>query len=163
MSDPERSGIVEIRRAGLEDVDDLVRMREAMFREIGCEDEAAIARMAEESDGYFRESLPSESALAWVAQVDGESVANVVLVPTRWPPTPDNLAGVYGHVLNAYTHPRWRRRGIARRLLETAVEHMRRSGIPIASLHASRFGKPLYEGLGFADDDGHPWMEMPLT
>lgn len=46
-------------------------------------------------------------------------------------------------VLVASSHGR---RGLGRRLVEHALEH---AGTPVASLYATRFGKPLYERLGF--------------
>ena len=48
-----------------------------------------------------------------------------------------------------FVEPEYRRRGLARGLLELCVAEARRRNIRVVSLHASREGVPLYEQLGF--------------
>src|SRR2546426_186392 len=57
-----------------------------------------------------------------------------------------------------YTDPAYRRRGIARRLMEKMVEWLIGQGFCEVSLNASDFGRPLYEQLGF-----RPTNEMRLA
>jgi GNAT superfamily N-acetyltransferase len=52
-------------------------------------------------------------------------------------------------VLNVYTHPDYRRRGLARRLMLAVEAWCREHGIPVLTLHASPDGQHLYESLGF--------------
>jgi predicted acetyltransferase len=42
-----------------------------------------------------------------------------------------------------------RGRGLARALLALAVDEAKARGIKVVTLHASKFGKPLYEQNGF--------------
>ena len=53
------------------------------------------------------------------------------------------------YLLNFYVEPKWRGQGLAYRLLKTAIEETRARGIGVVNLHASVFGKPLYERNGF--------------
>jgi GNAT superfamily N-acetyltransferase len=62
------------------------------------------------------------------------------------------------YLLNFYVESAFRGQGLAYELLKTAVEDARRRGIKVVSLHASKFGKPLYERNGF-----EPTNEMMLT
>jgi GNAT superfamily N-acetyltransferase len=62
------------------------------------------------------------------------------------------------YLLNFYVEPAFRGQGLAYELLKTAVEDARRRGIKVVSLHASKFGKPLYERNGF-----EPTNEMILS
>jgi GNAT superfamily N-acetyltransferase len=52
-------------------------------------------------------------------------------------------------ILNVYTDPAYRRRGIARALMETMIDWCRRERFARVTLHASDDGRHLYESLGF--------------
>jgi GNAT superfamily N-acetyltransferase len=60
-------------------------------------------------------------------------------------------------ILNVYTDPEYRRRGIARLLMETMIDWCKRKGLARVNLHASDAGRHLYESLGF-----EPSNEMRL-
>lgn len=53
-------------------------------------------------------------------------------------------------ILNVYTEPRFRKRGIARQLVRAVLAWIEDQGFHSASLHASDEGRHLYEQLGFA-------------
>ena len=57
--------------------------------------------------------------------------------------------GLEAIVVNVYVEPEWRRRGFARRLMQTLMHWARERGIERVVLHASRDGRALYEELGF--------------
>ena len=52
-------------------------------------------------------------------------------------------------IVNVYTEPAYRRRGLARRLMVAMLEWAHGEGYGTVSLHASDFGRSLYESLGF--------------
>lgn len=54
-----------------------------------------------------------------------------------------------GYLLNVYTEPDFRQRGLARVLVEAALHWCRASKIDFVTLHASEEGRSLYEKLGF--------------
>jgi predicted GNAT family acetyltransferase len=53
-------------------------------------------------------------------------------------------------LLNVYTQPAWRRRGIAERLVREVLAWAAARGVSSVVLHASAAGRRLYERLGFA-------------
>ena len=57
------------------------------------------------------------------------------------------------YLLNFYVAPAMRGRGLARDLLARAVAEAKARGIKVVSLHASKFGKPLYERNGFVQSN----------
>ena len=61
------------------------------------------------------------------------------------------------YVLNMYTEPAHRRRGLAKRVLEAIVVWCREQGFKVVLLHASDAGRPLYRQFGF-----EPTNEMRL-
>ena len=51
--------------------------------------------------------------------------------------------------MNMYTHPDYRRRGIALHILSLLVETAQARGVTAISLEATDMGRPLYERFGF--------------
>ena len=52
-------------------------------------------------------------------------------------------------MLNVYVDAEFRRRGIARKVMETILEWCRGEGLAAVFLHASDEGRRLYESMGF--------------
>lgn len=48
-----------------------------------------------------------------------------------------------------YTHPDYRRRGIAYKMLDILVNEAKSKGINAISLEATEMGRPVYEKYGF--------------
>lgn len=63
----------------------------------------------------------------------------------------------YGYIWGVYVEAAYRRRGIGRQLTEVAVDYLRSQHCTHALLHASPWGKPVYEQIGFT-----PSNEMRL-
>ena len=59
--------------------------------------------------------------------------------------------------MNVYTEPRYRKRGLARRLMATVMDWCREQGLRTLILHASDEARPLYQSLGF-----RPTNEMSI-
>jgi GNAT superfamily N-acetyltransferase len=153
-------GGVTIRRATVEDIDELVRLRVAMMSEISSHDGAetraeAGKGLAETNRAYLRETMPSGEFVAYVAESGGAIVATSGLRMYRMAPHSGNLLGIGAYVLNMYTVPAWRGRGLASALLERLVEHARSCGARSVSLRATDAGRPVYERFGFASDPAH--------
>jgi len=144
---------VQIRRATTDDIPELVLMRREMFEAMGYSDPSELDRVASASTDYFERALPEGDFRAWVAQVDGRVVGGAGLVIHSVPPTPHNLLGKEGYIMNLVTRPAWRRQGIATALLQTALDTLRAEDIPVASLHATSAGQGIYEAAGFESSD----------
>jgi GNAT superfamily N-acetyltransferase len=66
---------------------------------------------------------------------------------------PDVLAAdyrLYGYVWGVYVAPAWRRRKLGEALTCGCIDHLRALGCLRVILHATPFGRPVYERLGFA-------------
>ncbi len=59
------------------------------------------------------------------------------------------MLGMQGVVLNVYTEPAWRRRGLAALLMGHVLDWAKANGVKSLVLHASREARLLYEKLGF--------------
>ena len=147
-----------IRRAGLDDIPALIELRAKMFATF-VDDEGKIAAMNEYSSGYFRKQIDENQFIAWVADDEGgEVVACAALSFYYLPPKPFNLAGKYGYISSMYTAEGHRRKGVARKLLQKALDYAQEEGLKMVKLHATEAGAVLYESVGFKK-----WNEMALV
>ncbi|MBE0689551.1 MAG: GNAT family N-acetyltransferase [Anaerolineae bacterium] len=64
------------------------------------------------------------------------------------------------HVMNIYTEPAYRRRGLARFIMKMIIEWCGGQGIKTITLNASDEGRSLYEALGFAFTN-EMWLILP--
>jgi len=149
---------VTIREAQVEDIPLILEHRRSMFRDMGRDDEEAHRRMRISAEGFLREAMPRGRYRGWLAETgDGRVVAGAGITIVDWPGSPDDPAPRRAWVQNVYTEPEYRRTGLARRLMEAVIEWCREDGFVSVSLHASVFGRALYEQLGF-----RPTNEMRL-
>jgi GNAT superfamily N-acetyltransferase len=99
-----------------------------------------------------------------IATVDAQESAPVGFAQLY--PTFSSLSMTSIEVLNdLFVVPGWRRAGVARALLASAIEHARTRGATAMELSTSRSNAPalaLYHTLGFRVDDKFARMELPL-
>jgi GNAT superfamily N-acetyltransferase len=148
---PRRIEEIAIREVGRSDLEEILIHRRQMFRDMGYRDEVALDRLVSTSRDFLTRCLRDGSYRGWFAiAADSLVVAGVGLLVTPWvagPEAPEQSQRAY--LLNVYTVPAFRGRGLARHLTEKAIEWCRQQGLTMVWLHASEFGRPLYESLGF--------------
>jgi GNAT superfamily N-acetyltransferase len=139
-----------VRRATTADLDTLVAQRRAMFRDVHRKDDALLDSMAEKFRAWALEHMNAGDYLAWLVDApDGSIAAGAALWLMDWPPHVIGLNSHRGNILNVYTADDFRKRGLARFLMESVLGWCRESGIDVVILHASPFGRSLYESMGF--------------
>lgn len=138
-----------IRLASLDDVVTLVEHRRGMFYDMGYRDNVALDSMAAKFQPWLLARMNSGEYLAWLVVAPGGSIAaGAGLWLMDWPPHMIG-GGVRGNILNVYTIDEFRRRGLARRLVEVAIRWCRENRVDTIVLHASPDGRGLYESMGF--------------
>jgi len=148
---PFRTGAYTLREATVGDVHAVAQHRVAMFRDMGVLPEAEADALAASSAAFLARAIPSGDYRGWIAERDGEVIAGAGVVLRPLLPRPGHLdGGVEAYVLNVYTEPAHRRRGIARALMEAVLTWCRSEQVARVTLHASDEGRPLYLTLGFA-------------
>jgi len=139
-----------IRRATTQDADALVGHRRNMFHDMGYHDAAALESMSEKFRPWLLARMASGEYVAWLAiAADGRVAAGAGLWLMDWPPHMVGAGARRGNILNVYTAPEFRRRGLARKLTEVALQWCRQNGVDTVILHASSDGRALYESMGF--------------
>ena len=132
------------------DVDAIVHHRRAMFRDMGYRDEEALAAMSGAFRPWLLRKMESGEYLAWFALASDSSIAaGLGLWLMDWPPHMVASGRWRGNILNVYTEPQRRRRGMARALMQVALEWCAANRVGAIILHASEDGRALYESLGF--------------
>jgi GNAT superfamily N-acetyltransferase len=149
---------IQIREATPADIAWVVRHRKQMFADMGRGTAADRERMGVTTERYLREAMPAGMYRGWLAETGkGEVVGGVGIAVSPWLGSPEDEATRRGLIVNVYTEPEFRRRGIAQRLMDAVTGWCRDQGYGSVFLHASQFGRPLYEKMGFV-----PTNEMRL-
>ena len=138
------------RRAGSHDRELLTRLRLEVLRAAnGLEEDVDLSRTELESRRYYETCFPEDSHAAWLV-FDGEEVVGTGAVSFyQVMPTYHNPSGKKAYIMNMYTRPDYRRRGIARRVLELLTAEAEMRQIDAVTLEATAAGRPLYEAFGF--------------
>lgn len=150
------------READKNDIEALCALRLDYLRddlgEISEGDEAAVKAQL---SVYFSARLGREFH-AFIAEEDGESCSCVFLLITEKPANPHFITGKTGSLLNVYTKPGFRRKGLAGRLVDMAVDCAKANGLSKIELSATRDGAPLYFKKGFVSCEDSPYLPMKL-
>ena len=139
------------RSATLDDIDELVRLRQVMFDSMGvvARDPGWVSTCA----AYLREHLGGDRLRGAVVDHPdgGGGLVATGLVELQWRiPGAQNVLGRTAYVSSIATDEAFRRRGAARVVLEHLLDDVRRQGIEIVDLPATAGGEGLCRDLGFA-------------
>jgi ribosomal protein S18 acetylase RimI-like enzyme len=147
------AAMFETRSATIEDAERIGQQRKRMFVSAGQPDDARMAEMAAAFVPWVREKLAEGKYVGWLVSVREGAVERVVGGAGLWlmefPPHFLQVAPVRAYLLNFYVEPEFRGHGLAKALLETAIAEARRRGCEVVTLHASKFGRPIYGKRGF--------------
>ena len=150
MNAPARASVVNIRETTSEDLEEILYHRRQMFFDMGNSD-ALVDRIVESSRPAIQRYLADGSYRGWFAITEHEQVAagvGLLITPlVSGTMSPDNVNRAY--LLNVYTYPEFRKRGLARELTQKAIDYCRAEGFKVLWLHASKYGRPIYESMGF--------------
>jgi GNAT superfamily N-acetyltransferase len=157
--------IYSIRRATTNDAAVIAQHRVAMFEDMGEVPTAALsAELLSTSSAALTALFREGSYVGWLAIDAGERViaGAGAHIKSQLPRISHDGARVavmpVALVLNVYTEPAWRRKGIARALMQRIKGWATTEGIDRVLLHASDAGRPLYQSLGFVSTNEMRWF-----
>jgi GNAT superfamily N-acetyltransferase len=128
----------------------ILHHRRSMFRDMGEGTVEELDRMVTVAGPWLARALADGSYRHWLAlDSSGRVVAGGGVLLCPWPANPHDPCTERAVILNVYTEAEFRRRGIARQVMETILEWLRQQGFRGVNLHASPEGRTLYEKLGF--------------
>ena len=158
-----------IRPATAADQSIIAHHRVAMFLDMGRVTPANADALDQATTAWLAAAMPAGEYFGWLATPHdsparviggvGVQVRRVLPFPRRFDDGGADVAeGRQAIVVNVYTEPEFRRRGVARRLMTTVLEWARSVRLDSLVLHAAPDGKPLYEALGFAQTNEMRFM-----
>lgn len=139
----------KLRAATLDDVPLLVRHRRRMWEDIAKFTPEELEAADPPYRRWVRQRLRSGHVVAWVVEEKGEPAASGCLWLQPVQPRPGRPFEVQPYLLSMFTEPAHRGKGHAARIVQAALAWSEERGHPYVSLHASDFGRPIYERLGF--------------
>ena len=153
--------MVTYRKAAISDIDILIKIRLDYFNEdrdsLSEAEKFAVATQLKE---YFPKHIGTDF-IAHIAETDNRLVASAFLVIAEIPANPAFITGKTGTILNVFTYPEYRKKGVATQLLKCIIEESKTLNLSYLELSATESGKPLYEKLGFQTKNSK-YTEMKL-
>ena len=138
-----------VRRAAADDIPTIIYHRRRMFEDMGQRAYLEAEGMDAAYTAWITPRLAEGQYVGWLALCEGEVVGGAGAELYQRHPNPVDLTTQRAHLVNVYVEPAHRRRGIARLLVQTALDWCRSEGIRTITLQASAEGQPLYEKMGF--------------
>jgi len=144
---------IRYRRSTLDDIETLIDYRVRFLNELYSHPENKETETLRKSmRKYFSEAIPSNTFIAWLAECDGKTLGTSGMVVWQMPGRYRGLeTGRLGYILNMYTVPEARRKGICTRLLKELMKEAKALGLKYLHLHASEDGINIYKKTGFIE------------
>lgn len=153
--------MMNYRKAKPSDIPTLIELRLGYMHETHSDlAEETLSEIAERTRGYFQEHL-NRDCVVYLAEEDGTAAGCVFFLLINKPASPLFITGKTGTLMNVFTLPRYRRRGIAEKLVSMAVEDGKAWDLSYIELRATQCGYPLYKKLEFVEDKSI-YMAMKL-
>jgi putative acetyltransferase len=148
------------KRATLEDINTLVETRIEVLRAANklCAD-TDMGEVERQSYLYYQKALSDGSHIAYLVFDESGCIGTGGVSFFQVMPTYHNPSGKKTYIMNMYTNPKYRRKGIAYKTLDMLIKEIKSKGISSISLEATDMGRPLYEKYGFVKMNSE--MELP--
>lgn len=142
--------MLETRIATADDAPLIAAHRRAMFAAIGGTPAPILDTMSRSFEPWVARMIAEGKYIGWITQDDSRPIAGIGLLVLDWPPHPFDPAGEHrGYLLNVYVEPEYRKRGVARSLVERCLAEAHRRSLRVVALHSSDAARSIYDALGF--------------
>ena len=142
---------ITYKRAAVEDIDQLTETRILVLRAANnLPPDTDMSEVERQSYEYYRQALSDGTHIAYLVYDGDRFVGAGGISFYRVMPTYHNPSGRKAYIMNMYTEPEYRRKGIARGTIDRLISDARERGIAsISLLEAKKMGRSLYEKHGF--------------
>jgi GNAT superfamily N-acetyltransferase len=133
-----------------------------MWLDVGVPDQAIASNWQDIILEFVENARLNLFYQGFVAEIDYEAIgsASCQLFAGLYPNALQADYRKYGYIWGIYVEPSYRRQGVAKQLTSKTIEYLKEIGCTWAILNASPSGKPVYESLGFTENNG---MQLDLT
>lgn len=151
---------IEYRKATINDLAVLTETRIEVLRAANrLKDNVDMSEVRRQSEEYYISALNNDTHVAYLVYDEEKIIGTGGISYFQVMPTYHNPTGRKAYIMNMYTNPEYRRKGIALKTLDLLVEDAKAKRITAISLEATDMGKPLYEKYGFVKMNDE--MELP--
>ncbi|MFW9852202.1 MAG: GNAT family N-acetyltransferase [Candidatus Thorarchaeota archaeon] len=151
--------MITYRRAIPEDINKLVELRvEFLYEAEEITEDTPSEELRNSLYDFFQRNMKSEQFISWIAVQEDEIVATSGLVFYEIPPLFENISGKEAYLMNMYTIPNLRRKGMGTKLLKKLIEEARKRSIRKVRLMTTASGKHLYEKNGFKYNENEMYL-----
>lgn len=137
---------IEYRRLVETDLDTFIGMRMLQLQEEGAE---ATFDLKPYLQDYYIRHINDNTFVSWLAIDEGKIIGTSGMSFVEKPPYYSCPSGKIGLLSSMYVIKEYRRRGIARLLLDKVVNEAKNYGCATVQITASDMGVPLYTSYGF--------------
>ena len=140
----------EYKKATIVDINELVRTRIIVLRAVNkLSDDVDMSVVEKESYEYYKRALETGEHITYLVYDNGTFIGAGGVSFYQVMPTYHNPTGKKAYIMNMYTAPEYRRKGIAIHTLDLLVKDAREQGASQITLEATEMGRSLYEKYGF--------------
>jgi GNAT superfamily N-acetyltransferase len=154
--------MIEIRRVGEDDIPAMTAARLNYLTEMqGERSPDYLQELQVKLQQFFVQTMKEGSFFALLAEYEGAVVSYGGMVLKKIPGDLNQSSYLEGDILNMYTLPEYRRKGISSLILKQLLTEAKSMGVSKVALHCSKDGEPLYRKFGFADP-AYPYLEFTI-
>ena len=144
-----------IEQADISQIGTLIKWRKTVLSEVFSTPESELPEaLIEQNRLYFEREIPKGGNLTCFVYYKDEIIGCGSVCLYDEMPSPDNLFGKCAYLMNIYTVPEYRGRGVGSAVVGWLVGGAKERGYFKIYLETSDAGKPLYKKLGFEDMRG---------
>lgn len=141
---------ITYKKAEISQLAELVRLRIKVLRaanELSCDVDMSIIK--QHSISYFEQAFESDSLTVYFAYDENRIVGCGGASYYDIMPTFDFPNGKCAYIMNMYTKPEYRKRGVASKILDLLIKDSYERGIHKITLEATDMGRSIYDNYGF--------------
>jgi len=143
----------------MEDISVLVEYRLFYLSELqGDMEESYQHQLQKDLTAYFEKAMQEGRFIAVLAEMNGKVISFGGMVIKEIPGDANRSTYLEGDILNMYTIPEARRKGISSLILEKLLEEAKLMGMTKVALHTSKDGEKLYRKYHFSEPH-YPYLE----
>ena len=141
---------IKVEKADLKDINELVQMRiEYLTEDYGGLTDVQAEKIRNQLPEYYNNHLNKD---LFVYVVKSEKIISCCfLLVSEKPANPSFINGRTGTLMNVYTRPDFRRKGIAKKIMEFLISDAKKMKLDFIELKSTDNGYNLYKSVGFED------------
>ena len=148
------------KKAGIKDLDMLVKTRIEILKVINhINDNTDMSDFEKSTLNYYKEALKNNTHTAYLVFDNDKFIGAGGIDYYKVMPSYHNPSGNTAFIMNIYTNPDYRRKGIAYKVLDLLVKDAKERGVENIILDSTLMGRPLYEKYSFVKINDY--MELP--